>query len=96
MALAEGIETGLAVHELTGAPGWATVSAGGMRRLELPPVVRVVTVAGDNDENGTGQDAEVELAFKWSGRGPAGNSLVTPNRRRLGLPGLTSWYYWGE
>jgi putative DNA primase/helicase len=62
LALAEGIETALAVHELTGFPVWATVSAGGMRCVELPPMVRAVTVAGDHDESGTGQEAARELA----------------------------------
>lgn len=41
LALAEGIETALAIYEASGIPVWATVSAGGMRAVELPPVVRV-------------------------------------------------------
>lgn len=52
LALAEGIETALAVHEASGLPAWATVSAIGMERVEVPKKVRRVLIAADHDQRG--------------------------------------------
>ena len=52
LALAEGIETALAVHLATGKPVWAALSAGNLERVWLPASVRSVCVYGDNDANG--------------------------------------------
>lgn len=52
LALAEGIETALAVHLASGWRVWACVSAGGLERVELPSSVREVLIAADNDEAG--------------------------------------------
>jgi len=54
MAVAEGIETALAVHAATGLPVWSTVSAGGMESVLLPKEVREVIICVDNDESGRG------------------------------------------
>ncbi|MEK7220973.1 MAG: toprim domain-containing protein, partial [candidate division NC10 bacterium] len=63
LALAEGIETALAVLEATGTPAWATVSAGGMEAVELPSGVRRVEIWADHDQSGRGQQAaEVRAA----------------------------------
>ena len=52
LALAEGIETALAVHLATGKPVWAALSAGNLERLWLPESVRNVCVYADNDAGG--------------------------------------------
>lgn len=63
LAVAEGIETALAVREATGAPVWATISAGGMERLQIPDHVRQVEIWADNDgDDGAGQRAAERLA----------------------------------
>ncbi|MCB5196858.1 toprim domain-containing protein [Deefgea salmonis] len=62
MAVAEGIETALAVHAANGLPVWAGVSAFGIASLVLPELVRDVVIFADNDENGTGQKAANQLA----------------------------------
>lgn len=49
LALTEGIETAIAVHQLTGLPVWACISAGGLRSVVLPDTVREVLIYGDND-----------------------------------------------
>jgi putative DNA primase/helicase len=49
LALAEGIETSLAVHRMTGLPVWACISAGGLKSVVLPDNVREVLIYGDND-----------------------------------------------
>jgi len=52
LALAEGIETALAVREATGWPCWASVSAGGLAAVQLPPEVLEVLIAADHDKAG--------------------------------------------
>jgi len=62
LAVAEGIETALAVRVATGLPVWATVSAGGMARLQAPEQVGEVLVAADNDASRAGEQAAYTLA----------------------------------
>lgn len=57
LALAEGIETALGVTLATGLPCWATISAGGLERIQLPPNVNQVLIMADKDRSGTGQRA---------------------------------------
>src|SRR5215470_6111973 len=52
LAVAEGIETALAVRCATGLPVWATYSAGGMARLMVPPEVCLVVICADHDPAG--------------------------------------------
>lgn len=52
LALAEGIETALAVREATGWPVWASVSATGLERAQLPPEVLEVVICADHDKAG--------------------------------------------
>ncbi len=49
LAVAEGVETALAVHKLTGYPVWATISASWMKSLVIPGYVEKVIVFADND-----------------------------------------------
>lgn len=51
LAIAEGIETALAIHLATGKPVWAAVSAGNMEKLWLPETVRRICIYSDNDAN---------------------------------------------
>lgn len=64
LAIAEGIETALAVHLATGLPVWAAISAGNMEKLWLPAHVRRVSIYADNDAGGSfaGQAAAFALA----------------------------------
>jgi putative DNA primase/helicase len=52
LALAEGIETALAVREATGWPVWALVAASFLKEASLPPEVKEVVVAADHDRAG--------------------------------------------
>ena len=52
LALTEGIETGLAVHQATGWPVWSCVSAVGLERVQLPAEVLEVVIAADHDKAG--------------------------------------------
>lgn len=64
LAIAEGIETALAVHLATGWPVWAALSAGNMEKLWIPEQVRRVSIYADNDAGGSfaGQAAAFALA----------------------------------
>ena len=72
LVLAEGIETALAVHVLTGAPVWACVSASGLASVVLPPEAKEVFVAADHDPNGVGQRAAQVLVERMRQEGRAG------------------------
>jgi phage/plasmid primase-like uncharacterized protein len=52
LALAEGIETALAVRVATGWPVWATIAAPFMKEVALPPEVKEVVIAADHDKAG--------------------------------------------
>lgn len=52
LAVAEGIETALAVQMLRNIPTWAAMSAGNLERVQIPDSVRRVLVYGDNDADG--------------------------------------------
>jgi len=50
LAVAEGIETALAVHALTGMPVWACISAEILAALHLPIEVARLTIFADRDK----------------------------------------------
>jgi len=60
LALAEGIETALAVHLLSGWPTWSCLSATGLEQVALPPTVTTLYVCADHDP--TGIEAAYTLA----------------------------------
>ena len=62
LAIAEGIETALAVHLCTGMPVWAALSAGNMAKLWIPEGVRRLAIYADHDASYTGQAAAYALA----------------------------------
>jgi putative DNA primase/helicase len=69
LVIAEGIETALAARELTNLPAWATVSAIGMLKVELPANIRQVYIAIDADASGTGERAGNSLARRLKAEG---------------------------
>ena len=85
VALAEGIETALAVQIGTGLPTWATVSAGGMRSVVLPKSVRKVLIFADLDRSGTGSLAAHDLQNRLLGEGRVA-TVVTPDSSLLQRP----------
>jgi len=52
LALAEGVETALAVREVTGWPVWATIAAPFMKEVVVPPEVKEILIAADHDQAG--------------------------------------------
>jgi hypothetical protein len=71
LILAEGIETTLSAMELSGLPGWSTVSAGGLLTAELPPEIPRIVIVADRDAVGTGQRNAVTAGRRWEAEGRA-------------------------
>jgi len=64
IAIAEGIETALAVTELTDMPCWSAVSAVLLEGFEPPKGIKYVMIFSDMDKTFTGQKAAYTLANK--------------------------------
>ncbi len=74
LAIAEGIETALAVHLMTGLPVWAGISSSIMKGMILPNAIRRVYIFADNDPvdvNGkrAGPDGAHDLAIRLRNEG---------------------------
>jgi putative DNA primase/helicase len=69
LAIAEGIETALAVATACSLPAWAALSAGGIRALVLPREATHVLICADHDASGTGQRAAQDAAQRWLAEG---------------------------
>ncbi|MCF6110830.1 toprim domain-containing protein [Mesorhizobium muleiense] len=69
LAIAEGIEDALSVHQATGLGAWAAGSAGRMSALaaQMPDWIDCVTIAADPDE--AGQRGAIGLADALAARG---------------------------
>lgn len=78
LAVAEGVETALAVHILADEylPTWATVTANGLESLEVPSCVKRLIIAADNDASGRGQQAAERLAARQVARGVTCQILI--------------------
>ena len=77
LLIAEGLETTLSVMQACALPGWAALSAGGIKTLVLPPSANMVVICADNDANGVGQRAANAAAERF---------LVEGRRVRIALP----------
>lgn len=69
LAVAEGIETALAVHHLEGLPVWATGNAWQMEVLDIPADIKELHIYADSDKSFTGQQAAYTLAKRMAARG---------------------------
>jgi putative DNA primase/helicase len=77
LLVAEGLETTLSVMHACALPGWAALSAGGIKSLVLPPSANMVVVCADSDANGVGQRAANAAAERF---------LAEGRRVRIALP----------
>jgi putative DNA primase/helicase len=78
LAIGEGIETMLAVHQMRELPVWACLTAHGIESFVLPPGVSRLHIYADNDENHTGQKAAHTLANRLSIRNKIRVEVHTP------------------
>ena len=65
--IGEGLETCLAVRQVTGRPVWAALSTAGLRTLQLPTTIRAVTILADGDT--AGDQAARAAATRWTREG---------------------------
>src|SRR5207302_2709097 len=64
LGVAEGIENGLAAHELFKVPVWAALTANGIKSFVPPRGLLRLHVSAENDANFVGQAAAYELAHR--------------------------------
>ena len=69
LIISEGLETGLAAAQIFALPCWSAVYAGGLRSLALPPDVRRIMIAADNDVSGAGQRNALAAYDRWIAEG---------------------------
>jgi putative DNA primase/helicase len=79
LILCEGVETGLAAAELFILPCWSAVYAGGLRSVALPPDVRNVIIAADNDVSGAGQRNALAAYDRWIAEGRSVRIKIPPD-----------------
>lgn len=92
LALAEGLETALAVRQASGLPTWAAVSAGGMEAFQPPEGVERVVIAADHDSRGI--EAAHTLGERLLRQGLWVRILVPPVRDWDWLDALAKAPYW--
>lgn len=69
ICVAEGIETALAIRDLTGLPVISALNAHNLSALSLPSLVKKVEIWGDNDASYCGQRASYTLAEQLTRKG---------------------------
>ncbi|WP_348653210.1 toprim domain-containing protein [uncultured Sulfurimonas sp.] len=69
ICVAEGIETALSIHDLTGLPVISALNAQNLSALSLPSLVKKVEIWGDNDASYCGQRASYALAEQLTRKG---------------------------
>jgi putative DNA primase/helicase len=75
LGVAEGIETALAAHELTGYPLWAALSSANLEAVVIPDTVRRLHIFADTDRRFAGQAAAFALARRYA-NGPTPKAFV--------------------
>jgi putative DNA primase/helicase len=78
LLVSEGVESGLAASELFGLPCWSAVYAGGLCSLVLPPEVRHIVIAADNDKSGVGQRNALAAYDRWTAEGRSARIKTPP------------------
>jgi phage/plasmid primase-like uncharacterized protein len=76
LVLAEGVESAASAALILDCPAWAAIAANNLARIILPPVVRQVVIAADNDP--VGQREAERAARRWQAEGRRVR-IATPN-----------------
>jgi putative DNA primase/helicase len=69
LVIAEGVETALAIREMTGFPVWSAISSRMLEKVEVPAIVEAVLIGADKDKSKTGQRAAEKLANRLTQEG---------------------------
>ena len=78
LLVAEGIETALSCMQLFGIPAWAALSSSGIAALELPPEIKRVVIACDNDAHNAGHHAATAAYYRWVAEGRSVQLIMPP------------------
>ena len=62
LAIFEGIESALAVHEMTGWPVWSAINSAMLEKVQLPDCVKSIIIGADKDRSKAGQKSAEKLA----------------------------------
>jgi putative DNA primase/helicase len=79
LIIAEGVETTFSAMQIFGLAGWSAVFAGGLKTIELPPDVRRIVIAADNDASGAGQRNAIAAYDRWTAEGRSVSIKVPPD-----------------
>jgi hypothetical protein len=88
IAIAEGIETAMAYHQLSGIPVWAASNAWLLEHFQPTPEIRKITIVVDNDPptrihpKGHGQEVGTELLVKMWKQGIK-SGIIIPNNKDI-------------
>lgn len=69
LGICEGVETALAIKQITGIPVWACMTAQMLKDVEIPTHIKNVKIYADNDLSQTGQNSAIELHRKLTLKG---------------------------
>ena len=69
MGIAEGAETALAAHELSGIPVWAAINAGRLACWQPPEIAKTIFIFADLDQSNTGYECAVKLYLRLQSQG---------------------------
>ena len=78
LLVAEGIETTLSCMQLFDIPAWAALSSSGLAAVELPPEIKSVIIACDNDMNNAGHHAATAAYHHWAAEGRTVQMIMPP------------------
>lgn len=69
LAVCEGIETALSIHQDQKIPVWSAGNAGNMAAMQIPESIKTIWIYADADESFTGQQAAYTLAKRLKNKG---------------------------
>jgi putative DNA primase/helicase len=78
LVVGEGVESTFSAMQLFCRAGWAAVYAGGLKTMELPPDVRRIIIAADNDASGAGQRNALAAYDRWTAEGRSARIKTPP------------------
>jgi phage/plasmid primase-like uncharacterized protein len=79
LVIGEGIESALSAGQLFASPAWSAVYAGNLPALELPPEIRRILIAADNDFSGAGQRNALAAYRRWASEGRSVQIALSPD-----------------
>ena len=96
LAVGEGVETMLSVHEMTGLPTWSCVTAWGLETLQISDDVDTILIAADYDISQKGQGSAQKLAARVEAAGKTAIILSPQEFYNPALPAHKKGVDWDD